>query len=119
MAVSEDFQRHVVDRLAGIGHVTPKRMFGGVGLYLEGTFFGLIAPQSNTLYFRVDDSTRPDYEAEGSAPFRPYKGKSTVMPYYEVPVEVLEDTERLRDWARKAHAAAVRARPGKARRRRR
>jgi DNA transformation protein len=113
MAVSEDFQRHVVDRLAQVGRVESKRMFGGVGLYLEGTFFGLIAPRSSTLYFRVDDSTRPDYEAEGSSPFRPYAGKPTVMPYYEVPVEVFEDTERLHDWARKAHAAALQARAGK------
>jgi DNA transformation protein len=119
MAVSDDFQRHVVDRLGCVGRVTAKRMFGGVGLYLEGTFFGLIAPRTNALYFRVDDFTRPDYEAEGSAPFRPYEGKSTVMPYYEVPVEVFEDAERLRDWARKAHAAAVQAQAGGRAKRRR
>ena len=82
---------------------------GGVGLYLDGVFCGIIGPDSGQLYLRVDETNRPDYEAVGSLPFRPYKNKATVMSYYEVPEEVVEDPDELRIWARKARAAAARA----------
>ncbi len=32
----------VLDRLAFLGDVHERRMFGGYGLYLDGMFFGLI-----------------------------------------------------------------------------
>jgi DNA transformation protein len=66
-------------------------MFGGVGLYGKGVFFALIA--KDTLYFKVDDSNRPDYEAKGIGPFKPFGERSYVMQYYEVPVDILEDKE--------------------------
>jgi DNA transformation protein len=81
-------------------------MFGGVGLYLDGVFFALIA--NDILYFKVDDSNRKDYEAKGMGPFRPYRDKSTIMQYYEVPVEVVEGNDTLRLWVSKALEAAAR-----------
>ena len=38
-------------------------MFGGVGIYDRDVFFALIA--DDTLYFKVDDSTRPEFVARG------------------------------------------------------
>jgi DNA transformation protein len=81
-------------------------MFGGAGLYFDGLFFALIA--DDILYFKVDDSNRPDYEAAGMGPFRPFPDKSTVMRYYEVPIEVLENRDALREWAEKARRVAER-----------
>ncbi len=43
MPVSEEYLDYVVDQLGCIGEVAAKRMFGGVGLYHDGLFFGLIA----------------------------------------------------------------------------
>jgi len=82
-------------------------MFGGVGLYRRGVFFGIIA--RDVLYLKVDDETRPDYEREGMELFRPYPRRSGTMKYYAVPVGVLESTEELVRWARKAVAVAERA----------
>lgn len=106
MPVSEEYLDYVVDQLGCIGDVAPKRMFGGVGLYHDGLFFGLIA--ADVLYFKVDDENRPEYETAGAKPFQPYGEESDSMGYYEVPVDVLEDVERLRTWARGAVAAAAR-----------
>jgi DNA transformation protein len=39
MAVSDDFRDFVLEQLALAGSVTPRAMFGGVGLYLDGLFF--------------------------------------------------------------------------------
>ncbi|UCD00191.1 MAG: TfoX/Sxy family protein, partial [Phycisphaerales bacterium] len=51
---------------------------------------------------KVDDSNRADYEVEGMEPFQPFADKKAVMQYYEVPIDVLENRETLRDWAGKA-----------------
>ena len=104
MSVSESYRSYVLEQLESVGQVTAKNMFGGVGLYLEGLFFALIA--NDILYFKVDESNRLDYEAVGMGPFRPYGDKSYAMKYYEVPADVLEERETLRLWADKALAVA-------------
>ena len=106
MSVSGEYIEYVVDQLGCIGAVTAKRMFGGVGLYHDGLFFGLIA--SDMLYFKVDDDNRSAYESARSKPFQPYGDGSYSMNYYEVPVDVLEDVDQLRTWANEAVAAASR-----------
>jgi len=106
MPISEEYLDYVVDQLQCIGEVASKRMFGGVGLYHDGLFFGLIA--SDVLYFKVDDENRPQFLAAGVKPFQPYGDGSYSMSYYEVPVDVLEDMDQLRTWARGAVAAAAR-----------
>ena len=106
MPVSEEYLDYVVDQLGCVGEIAAKKMFGGVGLYHEGLFFGLIA--SDVLYFKVDDENRPDYETACARPFQPYGEESYSMSYYEVPVDVLEDVDQLRTWTRGAVAAAAR-----------
>jgi DNA transformation protein len=104
MAVTDEYLTYVIDQLEALGPVRYKRMFGGAGLYFEGLFFGLIA--DDILYFKVDDSNRADYEVEGMGPFKPFPDKKEVMQYYEVPIDVLENKETLRNWAEKAVAVA-------------
>ncbi len=79
-------------------------MFGGVGLYHEGVFFGFIA--GDTLYLKVDGQTRADYERAGSHAFRPYPDRAGTMQYFAVPLAVLESRPELTRWARKAVAVA-------------
>jgi DNA transformation protein len=69
------------------------------------------------LYFKTDDTTRPEYEARGSEGFRPRPNiMGLKMTYYTVPADVLEDAEELVKWARQATAVALaceRAKPAK------
>jgi DNA transformation protein len=88
-------------------------MFGGVGIYAAELFFALL--DDDTLYFKVDDATRPQFEARGMAPFRPYGVDGEVMQYYEVPADVLEDPDTLGSWVAAALAAAGRAKGGRRR----
>ena len=104
MAVSDEFADYVVDQLAGWGRVSVRRMFGGAGLYCEGTMFGLIA--DDVAYLKVDDSNRGDFLKAGSSAFRPYPDKATLMSYFEIPADVLEDRNRLAAWARRSLAIA-------------
>jgi DNA transformation protein and related proteins len=117
MAVSETYLGFVIDQLAGIGRVRSKRMFGGVGLYAGELFFALL--DDNSLYFKIDDTNRGDFEARGMGPFRPFRDKPELaMGYYEVPADVIDDAEELTGWARKAMRVAAAA-PRKAKRRKR
>lgn len=79
-------------------------MFGGVGIYSGELFFALIAYE--TLYFKVDESTRADFETRGMGPFRPFGDTGGTMQYYQLPEDVLEDPEALRVWAEKALTVA-------------
>lgn len=100
MAVSESFKEYVHDQMRELESVSFKKMFGGYGIYADGLIFGLIA--DDILYFKVDDFNRADYEHAGMGPFKPFADKPMLMPYYEIPVDVLEDRELLADWAKKA-----------------
>ncbi len=103
MAVSQGYRSFVIEQLGQFFEVSAKNMFGGVGLYADTYFMALIA--NDRLYFKVDDSNRPDFEAAGMGPFMPH-GDGRSMQYYEVPIDVLEDVDALRTWAGKALAVA-------------
>jgi DNA transformation protein len=106
LRVSRAFQAYVLDQLEDVGGVMPRAMFGGVGLYCRGVFFGILA--RDVLYLKVDDRTRSRFETAGSHPFKPYPRRPTTMQYYSVPAEVLECAPELAIWARLAVDAAAR-----------
>src|SRR5512138_2323581 len=99
MAVSQSYREFVLEQLSRVTPVTDKSMFGGIGIYAQGLFFALIA--DDRLYFKVDDVTRPDFERTGMEPFRPF-GEDSAMGYYEVPVDVVEDSIQLAAWVKQA-----------------
>ena len=106
MPVSSDYFSYVIEQLAGVPRVTSRRMFGGIGLYSDGLFFGLI--DNDTLFFKVNDSNRGDYVARNMPAFRPFPDKPDLsMSYFAVPVDALEDRDELAIWARKSIAVAA------------
>lgn len=114
MSVSPSYKAFVLDQLSAVGPVAARAMFGGVGLYCHGLFFALI--DEDTLYLKVDDSTRADFERLGSQPCRPYGDESHGMHYYELPADVLEDRQAVGPWVELALGAARRKVAGKRRR---
>jgi DNA transformation protein len=106
MPVSRQYVEYVLDQLESFGPVVSKRMFGGIGLYSDELFFGLI--DNDILYFKVDDLTRPAYLKAKSKGFDPYGDGNASLNYYSVPVKVLEDHDKLKDWAATAVEAARR-----------
>ena len=100
MPATKAFLDLVLEKLAPLGAVSGKSMFGGFGVFHEGEMFGLIS--NDVLYLKADDSNRETYVTRGSNQYKP-------MPYFRVPDDVFEDVESLRDWANKsvtiAHSA--------------
>ena len=95
--------------VAEFGPVTIRKMFSGFGISADGTNFALALRAG--LYFRADEQTIPQFEAEGSKPFQ-YQTRAktvTVNSYWQLPARLFDDSEELADWARAALAAAQRA----------
>ena len=106
MPVNDEYLEFIVGQLEPMGFIRKKKMFGGVGLYCDEVFFGLIA--DDTLYFKVDDFNREDFESAGMGAFKPFEDKAYTMGYYEVPIDVLEDPELLNQWVTKSLGVANR-----------
>ena len=100
------FETFVLDQLADLDDVSSKKMFGGAGLYCGGVFFGIIA--RDTLFLKVDETTKQDFVREGMRPFKPYPDRPVTMRYYAVPVGVLESATELTRWAKRAVTVAAR-----------
>jgi DNA transformation protein and related proteins len=109
MAARSELLDHLTDQLTPLGDARGRPMFGGYGVYLDGLIIGLIA--FDTFYLKVDDQNRPDFEAAGSSPFSydTKSGTNTITAYWEVPADVLDDSEQLRAWALKSLAVSRRA----------
>lgn len=110
MARDGDFVAYVQDCMAatGMGPVQSERLFGGHGFRIDGEMFAVIL--RGTLFFVVDDQSRPRFEAAGMGPFTyARKSETRVVPrWYELPEDVLLDADDLRDWMRDALAAVRR-----------
>jgi DNA transformation protein len=108
MPVTPSYRQYVLDQLSRVTmNVRARSMFGGVGLYAGSYFFALIA--RDTLYFKVDESNRGDFERRGMGPFLPFGDQREIMHYYEVPADILEEPEALAAWVEKAVEVARRA----------
>lgn len=115
MTVSENYRAFILEQLGAVlPSVRARSMFGGVGVYSADQFFALL--DNDTLYFKVDDVTRPRFEALGMGPFRPFGDGGEVMQYYEVSADLIEDRDALRQWAEEAVDVARRAKSRKPRR---
>lgn len=100
------FHEYVMaDVLGHIDGVTSRAMFGGWGIYKDGTIFGLIA--DGELYFKVNDENRQYFEDAGSHAFH-YSSKdrkAVTMSYWTLPEEVMENRDDLEEWVRRSVAA--------------
>src|SRR5438876_9460453 len=99
----------LIDLFADFGPVTIRRMFSGYGISADGINFALALRAG--LYFRADDTTIPQFEAEVSQPFS-YQTRTktvTVNSYWQLPARLFDDQADLYVWARAALAAAQRA----------
>ncbi|MCP3443988.1 TfoX/Sxy family protein [Bradyrhizobium sp. CCGUVB14] len=108
----------LIDLFSSFGPVTVRKMFSGHGISVDGVNFALSLRAG--LFFRADEITIPDFEAEGSKPFQYSTRAKTVLvnSYWELPARLFDDSEDFVQWARAALAAAqrakVRKRPKKA-----
>ncbi|MEQ1590061.1 MAG: TfoX/Sxy family protein [Gallionella sp.] len=102
MSPSAEYVEYVLELLEPIGLLRTSRFFGGVGLYFNSIQFSMM--MGNSLYFVVDETTRGKYEQAGMRPFSymTKKRRIFVRKYFELPEDILTDSEQLRLWASEA-----------------
>jgi DNA transformation protein and related proteins len=111
MPLDRKYANEMLEMLRPLGHVTGRAMFGGFGLWEDGVMFALL-DSASVLYFKADATTEAVYQAEGATQFAPQVGDKPPMPmpYWSVPVAVLDDQEEFEAWAKQAikvaHAGA-------------
>jgi DNA transformation protein len=101
----------IVELFSVFGPVSVRRMFGGAGIYADGTMFALVA--DGAIYIKAAESNAAMFDREGLAPFtyRRGKGEGVVMSYRRMPDRLYDDPEELAIWARAALAAALAPKP--------
>jgi len=96
---ADTFHDFILEQLADLKGLRSKRMFGGYGLYSGEQFFGIVF--DGRLYFKTNPDTLHEYMKFHSSVFTPSE-KQILKNYREVPVDILEDSEKLLIWAKKA-----------------
>ena len=109
MPVPSAFVDGVLGSLLPLGPVRARAMFGGWGLFLDDTMFGLIARER--VYFKADAKTEPRFAAVGAEAFTySRQGKRIALSYWEAPLETPWGAGTLLPWAELGLEAAKRAR---------
>ena len=83
MALSEADIAFAKDLFSGLGHVTARKMFGGICLYSDGTVFALMSSDA-VLYLKAKPEMAARLAAEGASQFHN-------MPYWSLPEAALDD----------------------------
>ena len=106
MSVQAQYLAYVLEQLTGLPALRSNRMFGGIGLYSDDMFFGLI--DDDTLYFKTGPANVEQYRARNMPKFMPFPDKTgAVMGYHQVPADIIEDAESLVSWARQSVAVQL------------
>ncbi len=108
MVASDSFAEFLREQLAPLGRVTMRRMFGKTGVFCGGLMFGMVT--DDTLYFRVDDHNRAEFNEAGSFPPLSYekRGRTIDLAFWRAPDRLFDEPNELVAWARIALAAARR-----------
>src|ERR1700692_1737017 len=108
MVRSDSFAEFLRERLAPLGRVTLRRMFGKTGVFCDGLMFAMVT--EDTLYFRVDDHNRAAFEEAGAFPPLNYEkgGRTIDLSFWRAPERLLDEPDEFVTWAQTALAAARR-----------
>ncbi|MEM9015223.1 MAG: TfoX/Sxy family protein [Pseudomonadota bacterium] len=102
------------DLFSPFGEITIRKMFGGAGVYCDGTMFSICSVDDTAVWLKVDDVTRSEFESAGLKPFVfEMSGKTATMSYYNAPEEIFDDHDALRHWTALALGAAARTKKPK------
>jgi DNA transformation protein and related proteins len=107
MRVKSSLAGYVSEQLAGLGKVSSKAIFGGIGVFVDERLLGIVI--DDKVFLHTDRSNLDDYLSRGMLQFKPYPNAfdHLTTDHHQVPQEVVDDAEQLKEWGRRALIAAV------------
>jgi len=105
MAITDEQIEFVRDLFADLGHITTRKMFGGLSVYFDGTIFAIVM-SDGVLSLKGSGGMKAAFEAEGWTPWTYTREDGTVsaMPYWNMPEGFLDEPDEACTWARRAMA---------------
>ncbi len=105
MSLTEEEIGFARDLFSGLGEVSCRRMFGGVGLYHGGRIFAVMRSDGAVLLKGAQGFGEMIAAAGGTHwVVERANGAKGAMPYWSLPEAALDDPELACDWARRALA---------------
>ena len=107
MAVTSEQIEAARDLFGDVGPITTRKMFGGLGIYSEGTIFAILMSDGQLKLKGAGDMIET-FDAEGWERWtytRDGSDKITAMPYWSLPDALLDDPDEASAWAQRALAA--------------
>lgn len=103
MALTDEEIGFVTDLFADLGPLTTRKMFGGLGIYLDGVIFGLMRSDGALLLKGAGDMAKT-FDAENWVrwTYQRKNGAHSAMPYWEMPDDLRDDPDAACTWARRA-----------------
>ncbi len=83
MSVSDADIAFALDLFSDLGPVTYRKMFGGLGLYYDGTIFSVVS-SDGSIFLKAKGSLANTLAEDGGTQFHN-------MPYWSLPDQALED----------------------------
>ena len=96
MAVADADIAFAIDLFSDLGHLTTRKMFGGMCLYHDGIVFALLNSEGR-LYLKVKGPLAKTFAADGADQFHN-------MPYWSLPEAALDDPQEACTLARRTLA---------------
>ncbi len=99
MSVTSEDIAYVEELLEPLGHVTHRKMMGGLSIYFEGQIFSILDSQG-TFYLKAKGDFAEQMANAGARQFSSVSGRT--MGYWTMPAVALDDPDAVSDWARRA-----------------
>jgi len=96
MSLSKSFIEYVLDQLSYCSGVHTRKMFGCMALYRNGEVFAFIS--DDVIYLKVNEITKEKFILAGSKPFKPFPNRPIIESYYELPIDIIENSEKFIEW---------------------
>ena len=105
----------LAELFSAFGPVSVRRLFGGAGIYADGTMFALV--HDGVIYLKTDEHNASAFDRERLAPFSYLRRgeRASLSSYRRMPDRLYDDPGELANWARDALTAARRIGAGKRR----
>lgn len=106
MRVKSDLASYVAEQLAFLGRVSSRSIFGGIGVFIDDRLLAIV--MGEVMYLHTDKLNLDDYLSRGMPQFKPYPNAfDLTTDHHQVPQEIVDDPQLLKEWGQRALAAAI------------